>query len=166
MIEGRGASARKIARSEAVGSEVWRGYEEDAVRAMVRNAHAVAGSRAKSALAKDMLKIVAGEDISWDAFRSQHKDLTGAAAWKAYERLVESRRLDSSKQPVAWKEARSFISEMLRNETGPERVSGWLSGVAALWRLSGFGAAAVTFGLDLATIKSSVKNGKKVCLLF
>lgn len=147
LIHSHGSRSRKIRRSDAVGKDVYLGYEEDPVRALVMSASATAAGTAKSEMAKTMLEAFTGRDLKWTQFRDENMPEglnpgdkqymeTLVRLFREYDKEVEKRRIDSAKQPEAYKDAKEYIREMLRNQEPSERVFGFIRGIAALKYLS------------------------------
>ncbi len=72
VLKGRGSRARMIARTDAVGEDVSRGYEEDLISALVQAANSAAGGYAKGQVAQQATAAIMGRDISWQDFQEQH----------------------------------------------------------------------------------------------
>ena len=147
LVHSHGSRSRKIRRSDATGKDVYLGYEEDPIRALVMSASATAAGTAKSEMAKTMIEAFTGRDLKWKQFRDENmpeglkpgdKDYqaTLAKLFEKYEKEIEKRRIDSAKQPEAHKDAKEYIREMLRNQEPSERVFGFVRGIAALKYLS------------------------------
>ena len=167
IIHSRGSRSRKIARNEATGKDVWVGYEENAMKALSMAGNGTASGTAKRQMAKEMMQIITGTDISWPEFRDQylkeHDDVRSGDVsemfkiWRKYQKMVSSRRVDSATQPNAYKEALGYSREMLRNEEPSERVFGAIKGVAALKYLSGIAPGVVNMTALLTTVPASMK---------
>ncbi len=174
IIHSRGSRSRKIGRNEAKGKDVWKGYEEDAFRAMSLAGKSTAGGTAKRQMAKEMMRIVTGTEKSWADFREEYlkahpeiddKDwIQMKTVLKKYQDFVKEQRLDSATQPVAFKEANSFMREMLRNEEPAERVVGAIKGVAALKHLSGIAPGVVNMTALLTTVPSAMSHFGNISL--
>ena len=168
IIHSRGSRSRKIGRNEATGRDVWKGYEEDAFRAMTLAGKSTAGGTAKRQMAKEMMRIVTGTEKSWADFREEYLDthpeidekdwIQMKTVLKKYQDFVKEQRLDSATQPVAFKEANSFMREMLRNEEPIERVVGAIKGVAAFKHLSGIAPGVVNMTALLTTVPASMSH--------
>ncbi|GEM_PF-3303580 len=165
-IHSRGSRSSKIGRNVAVGDDVWRGYEEDSVRAMTMAAKSTAGGTAKRQMAQRMTKIITGMDIDWGEYREAHMKENGAVegdytastnAWKDYQKEVNERRIDSATQPNSYKEAVSYSRDMLRNEENSERIIGQLRGLAAFKHLSGVSSGIVNLTALGTTVPAAMK---------
>ena len=111
------------------------------------SASATAAGTAKSEMAKTMLEAFTGRDLKWTQFRDENMPEglnpgdkqymeTLVRLFREYDKEVEKRRIDSAKQPEAYKDAKEYIREMLRNQEPSERVFGFIRGIAALKYLS------------------------------
>ncbi|WP_288593060.1 PLxRFG domain-containing protein [uncultured Victivallis sp.] len=154
IIHERGSRSPKIGRSDARGEEVYLGYEEDALKRTVLSGRAVAAGTAKSQAAKSMMKAFTGTDLEWRDYKRENmpeniipgtpeyfKEL--ARIRRDYDAEVNERRIDSSKQPRAYKEALSFMNETLRNSEASERIIGRIRGITAIKYLSRPSSAAI-----------------------
>lgn len=157
LIHSHGSRSRKIRRDDRKGKDVYLGYEEDPVRALVMSASAVASGTAKSVMAKNMMDAFTGRDLKWRDFKAEHmpeglepgsRDYHAALArvHREYEREVDKRRIDSAKQPEAYRDGKDYIREMLRNQESSERITGFIRGVAALKYLSRISTGLVNLG--------------------
>ena len=141
IIHSRGSRSRKIGRDDAVGDDVFLGFEEDALRALTMAGKATASGTSKRLMARDMMRVFTGTDVSWE----EYQELRGVdtddpeavtQAWKNYEAQVNERRIDSGTQPLAYKDGKAFMENMLRNEEPIERTIGMLRGLTSLYYLS------------------------------
>ena len=163
LIHSHGSRSKKIRRDDRRGGDVYLGYEEDPLRALVMSASATASGTAKGLMARRMMEAFTGRDLKWKDYMKEHmpegldsssaeyyKEL--AKCHKEYEKEVDRRRIDSAKQPEAYKDAKSYIQEMLRNQEASERVFGFVRGVAALKYLSRISTSVV----NLTTLLTNV----------
>ena len=163
LIHSHGSRSKKIRRDDRRGRDVYLGYEEDPLRALVMSASATASGSAKGLMARRMMEAFTGRDLKWKEFMKEHmpegldsssaeyyKEL--AKCHKEYEKEVDRRRIDSAKQPEAYKDAKSYIQEMLRNQEASERVFGFVRGIAALKYLSRISTSVV----NLTTLLTNV----------
>ena len=175
IIHSRGSRARKIGRNEAVGDDVWQGYELDALKAIASAGKSIAGGTAKRDMAQHMMKIFTGTDISWDEFKAgkepdaelkksnfveyskQMREL-----WESYQEQVNERRIDSATQPEAYSEGVSYMNEMLRNEEDAERIFGIVRGLAGVKFLSGIAPALVNVTSLGTTVPAAMKALGKI----
>ena len=157
LIFSRGSRAHNIARSDATGAAVWRGYEEDPARALAGYAKAIAGGTAKREMAHAMLQAFTGTDVPWRQFKTDTlgadfkvtDDVTRkqlAEAHKAYRAFVRDRSIESGVQARAYADGKSYMLEMLRNDTPVERIVAVGKALAALKYLSGLAPAAINMG--------------------
>nr|DAS73004.1 MAG TPA: Chromatin remodeling complex ATPase [Caudoviricetes sp.] len=169
IIHERGSRSPKIGRSDARGEEVYLGYEEDALKRTVLSGRAVAAGTAKSQAAKSMMKAFTGTDLEWRDYKRENmpeniipgtpeyfKEL--ARIRRDYDAEVNERRIDSSKQPRAYKEALSFMNETLRNSEASERIIGRIRGITAIKYLSRPSSAAINL-TAMATNVPAAMNG-------
>ena len=163
LIHSHGSRSKKIRRDDRRGRDVYLGYEEDPLRALVMSASATASGTAKGLMARRMMEAFTGRDLKWKDYMKEHmpegldsssaeyyKEL--AKCHKEYEKEVDRRRIDSAKQPEAYKDAKSYIQEMLRNQEASERVFGFVRGIAALKYLSRISTSVV----NLTTLLTNV----------
>ena len=163
LIHSHGSRSKKIRRDDRRGRDVYLGYEEDPLRALVMSASATASGSAKGLMARRMMEAFTGRDLKWKDYMKEHmpegldsssaeyyKEL--AKCHKEYEKEVDLRRIDSAKQPEAYKDAKSYIQEMLRNQEASERVFGFVRGIAALKYLSRISTSVV----NLTTLLTNV----------
>jgi len=134
IIKGRGVRAHMIQRVDAKGLEVWEGYEEDPGIALAKYARSVSAGEAKKIMARDMLAHFTGTDISWKEFQGlEGEDVT----YEDYLDFVEERRVDPVNQENGFKEGKSYIEHMLRNDEAIDRLTGTIKGIAVLKYLGG-----------------------------
>jgi len=144
----RGSLSRTIARSDAKGEDVWKGYEEDVIIALTKAAQGAAGGEAKRVLAEKMVKLMTGTTETWQEYKER---LGKGAKWAKYKEEVDARRIDPTKQPNAYKDGMSYMENLLRNDEAADRVMGTIKGLAVLKYL-GFRVAAPAVNLTaLAT---------------
>jgi hypothetical protein len=133
IVKGRGHRAHMIARNIATGKNVWLGYEEDPLTSVAKYIRSLAAGEAKKRMSYDMMKYVTGTDISWSEWKKGKTDPT----YRDYMDFVKERRIDAYKQPNIFKEVRSYMEEVLRNQEFEDRVIGSIKGVAVLKYLAG-----------------------------
>ena len=169
IIHERGSRSPKNGRSDARGEEVYLGYEEDTLKRTVLSGRAVAAGTAKSQAAKSMMKAFTGTDLEWRDYKRKNmpKDIVPgtpeyfkelARIRRDYDAEVNERRIDSSKQPRAYKEALSFMNETLRNSEASERIIGRIRGITAIKYLSRPSSAAINL-TAMATNVPAAMNG-------
>ena len=122
-----------ISRADAKGKDVWEGYEEDPAIALAKYARSLSAGEAKKIMGRDMLLHFTGTDISWEDFQGMEPDAT----YEDYLKLIEERRVDPVNQPNAFKEGKSYMEHMLRNEEAIDRFTGSIKGIAVLKYLGG-----------------------------
>lgn len=151
VIKQRGSLARRIPRSTGVGLSVVKGYEEDPIRAMTAAATSVSGGAAKRLFSQQATLIISGYDVSFDDFAKDqfgegYKDLSAkdqVALKRKYVEWARNRRIDSSQQENAYRWAKDFSENILRNENDWERIGATLRGLTAAKYLSGLAGPAV-----------------------
>jgi hypothetical protein len=78
--------------------------------------------------------------------------------YSQYQDLVEDRKIDDQEQTVAWKDGKSFIENMIRNEESLDRIMGFFKGLAVLKYLAGRVSAPVINLTALATSAPGAMN--------
>lgn len=156
VVKARGHRAHMIERKMATGVDVWTGYEEDPVIALTKYARGLAAGEAKKNMALRMVRAFTGTDISWQQFKADNSEDT---KYEDYLEEVERRRINSSKQPNAFREGKMYLEDMLRNEEWMDRALGTIKGAAVLKYL-GFRIAAPVVNLTaLVTSVPAVMQG-------
>ena len=169
MFHAKGSGARKIARDGRKGEEVYKGYEEDALKAISMSVRSTAGGAAKRAMAKNMIDAFTGRDLRWEEYVKDNMDSSlddnsvefyesRAGLWQDYKKDVDERRIDSSQQPIAFKEGLEYMTEMTRNDTSSERVIGKFRAFAALKYLSGFSGGLVNLTALGTTVPAAMSH--------
>ena len=168
IIHSHGSRARKIGRDGRVGKDVYLGFEEDALRAVTMAGRSCAAGTAKRIMAKDMLEAFTGTDLNWNTYKAENMpdglqdgspeffEALGKVRAE-YEKAVEERRVDSSKQKNAYKEGKEFIQEMIRNQEPSERVFGFIKGIAAFKYLSGVSSGLVNLTALATSVPAAMK---------
>jgi N12 class adenine-specific DNA methylase len=155
VIKGRGVRQHMIARRDATGLDVWEGYEEDPAIALAKYARGLAAGEAKKIMAKDMLAAFTGTDISWSMYRGMEENPT----YEGYLEFVENRRVDPVNQSNAFKEGKTYIEHMLRNDEAVDRLTGSIKGLAVMKYLSGRVSAPLVNLTALVTSVPASMNG-------
>ena len=148
ILRGRGFRERMNQRSDAVGEEVWKGYEEDAATALAQYSQSLSHGMAKKQMALEMMKAFTGTDITWEEYKAERGE---SADYRDYQKMVKKRRIDAGKQPTIYKDVKSFMAEMLRNQEKIDRMMGVVKGLAVLKYLGLRVAAPVVNLTALAT---------------
>ena len=160
IIKGRGVRAHMIQRVDAKGLDVWEGYEEDPRIALAKYARGVSAGEAKKIMARNMLSHFTGTDISWQEFREMEGE---DATYEDYLEFIENRRVDPVKQPNAFKEGKSYIQNMLRNEEAVDRLVGAVKGIAVLKYLGGrISAPLVNLTALVTSVPASMEGFGKI----
>jgi hypothetical protein len=132
VIKARGHRAHMIKRKQAVGTDVWLGYEEDSSLALAQYAKGIAAGEAKKNMALNMVRHFTGTDVSWQQFKEMQSEKGEEATYEEYRDFVEEKRIHPTKQPNAFKEAKVFMEDMLRNQEHIDRLMGTIKGIAVL----------------------------------
>jgi len=156
IIEARGSRSHKIGRSEATGEAVVTGFETDILKAVAMAGKGTAGGSAKGMMAKEMMNAFMGIEKSWrqtlQEALAEDEDVDREALWEEWQAGVNERRIDSGLQPHAFEDGQDFMREMLRNDTGTERIMGKLRGIMAVKYLSSLATGLV----NLTSLVTSV----------
>ena len=154
MFHSKGSQSRKISRDGRKGSDVYMGFEEDALKALSMSITATAGGTAKRNMTKSMIEAISGRDLKWQEYLKENIDPSikeGSEAyydakielWPQYREAVIERSIQSDKQPQAFKESLSYMQDMQRNEEGSERIMGRFRAFAAFKYLSSFSSGLI-----------------------
>ena len=177
MVQSRGSRARKIGRDEAVGIDVWAGYEKDPIKALVLATTSIAGGTAKAEMARTMVNAMMGIETPWREYAQQNqgpdwdtlsREQRVARRLELYARWdaeVQERRLESGRQPLAFKDTLSFISEALRNEETMERIFGTIKGLTSLKLISGVKSGVVNLTTLVINVPSVFHQEGKIPIL-
>lgn len=161
IIHSHGSRSHKIKRDERKGKDVYLGFETDIIKAVMLTGSSIAGGSAKRIMAREMLESFTGQDLKWAQYKLENldKDIKPGTKeysakiselWLDYEKAVRDRSIESSKQPLAYKEGKEFINDMLRNDEKADRIFGLIKSGAALKYLSGLSSALINM-TSLAT---------------
>lgn len=143
-IKARGIRQHMISRNDAVGKDVWIGYEEDPIQALAKYARGVAAGEAKKIMANRMMRHFTGTDISWQDFKATRiaeLEADGVenpkVTYKDYLEFVKERRIDPIEQKNAYHDGQTFMMDMLRNDEAVDRFVGMVKGLAVMKYLAG-----------------------------
>ena len=143
MLKGRGGRSGGIQRSDATGINVWKGYEEDPVKAFAMAGMGLSGAMAKAELAKHMNDVINGTQESWQDYKKRIQDTT-STIWPSYAKYqaeCNARKIDAAKQPNLYKAMTQYSQNILRNDEGTDRIIGTMKSLAVLkylgFRLAG-----------------------------
>lgn len=172
IIHARGSGSRKIGRSDLVGEEVYLGYEEDALRAIAIATASTASGAAKSIVAKKMTAAFTGRDVTFQQFKDKNMDKTikentpeyveeMRRLHSDYAKLVESKRIHSSQDKI-YREAVSYMKEVLRNNSGSERVVGFIRSLASIKFLSSPSSAVINMTAMLTNAPAVMMHDAKI----
>jgi len=126
IFKSRGYLSSRLKR--LAGDEVWEGYEEDMGKALTQYGKSVAAGTAKRDTARAMVLAFSGRDYTWE----QYKTDVEKPEWAEYQRIVEERRIDERTQKNLFRDVRSFMIDILRNDEQVDRIIGTLKGLAVL----------------------------------
>jgi len=159
VIKTRGHRAHMVKRSKAKGKDVWIGYEEDPIQSLAKYGRGIAAGEAKKKMAFDMVRHFTGTDYSWEEYKEEQADLGKEAEYKDYIQFVRDRRVDPAGQPNAFKEGKTYMEDMLRNEEFIDRTIGTLKGLAVMKYLAGRVSAPIVNLTALITSVPAAMNG-------
>ena len=127
-FEARGFLRHKIGRSEAVGKDVVKGFEEDPIINATQYVMGIAGGTSKQLAASRMMKAFTGTDVSWGEFLEKNPK----AEYTDYLKMTKERGVSASEQKRAYSAVKKYIIENLRNEEFTDRALGAVKGLAVL----------------------------------
>ena len=110
------------------GDEIWEGYEEDMGRAFTQYGKNVAAGTAKRDTARAMVLAFSGRDYSWTDYKKEVE----APSYEECQDIVEKRRIDERTQKNLFRDVRSFMIDILRNDEEADRIMGTMKGLAVL----------------------------------
>jgi hypothetical protein len=128
VMRSHASTAFRIKRTPAKGKDVVIGYKEDMIFATVTAGRAIANGYAKRLMARDMYNAITGRWEPWNVWSKRNPGKT----FEDYSKWVYANRIDPGKQPNAYKDALTYMSDMLRNNEFGDRVIGFLQGLAML----------------------------------
>ena len=176
-IKARGVRAHMIGRNEAVGDDVWAGYEEDALTALGLYVRGVAAGEAKRRMSVEMMRGFTGTDIAWSTFKADYemympglqadidkefeagKRKNRQVMYKDYMKFVDKRRVSQRSQGNAYRDGTQYMLDMLRNDEAADRFMGQIRGIATLKYLAGRVAAPFVNLTALPTSTVAAMNG-------
>lgn len=126
LFKSRGYLSSRIKR--LAGDTVWEGYEEDMSKALIQYGKNVAAGTAKRDVAREMVLAFSGRDYSWEEYKQEVDN----PDWEDYKGIVEKRRIDERTQKNLFRDVRSFMVDVLRNDEAADRIMGTLKGLAVL----------------------------------
>jgi hypothetical protein len=159
IIKGRGHRAHMIKRQQAKGVDVWKGYEEDYVLALGKYVRGIAAGEAKKVMSLKLVQHFTGTDESFEQWESRREAAGEDTDYEFYLEEVEQKRVDPIKQPNAFKEGKSYMEDMLRNDEFIDRFIGTIKGVAVLKYLAGRVSAPVVNLTAMVTSAPATMNG-------
>lgn len=180
MMRENTSRAHRIGRRDATGMDVVKGYEEDALTAMAHSLSGIAGGTARSAMANNMYRIIAGMDENIEDYIKKHlpeldrnapdyqKKLEAArlAAVNEYYREAAEKAVDSARQPQLARYVDNYVKNMLRNTSGLERVVGFWKSLAAIKYLFRISGAFNNLGGAITTVPAVIDHHTKCGIAF
>ncbi len=162
MFKSRGARSKMIGRNQAIGQDVWKGYEEDPITAFTSSATGISGANAKGQLARNLHNIITGKTESWAEykFRYEMENMGEKASYRKYLDEVNERKIDPAKQKNAYNTIMSYSKELLRNDEQIDRIIGTMKGLAVLKYLAGRVSSPLVNLTALATSVPANMNGR------
>jgi len=155
ILRSHGSLAHRIRRSEAKGEDVWRGYSEEPLEAIVTAGRNIAAGHSKGIMARKMYNAIMGRDISWREFQIKNED----ADYEDYLNMVNERKIDPAKQPNAYKDGVDYMKDMLRSSEPLDRLIGIIKGFAMVKYIAGRVSAPVVNLTALPTVVVSSMKG-------
>jgi hypothetical protein len=140
IFKSRGYLSSRIKR--LAGDEIWEGYEEDMGKALTQYGKNVAAGTAKRDTARAMVLAFSGRDYSW----AEYKEEVDKPDYAEYEKIVEKRRISERSQKNLFRDVRSFMIDILRNDEQADRIMGTFKGLAVLKYL-GFRVSSATVNM-------------------
>jgi hypothetical protein len=160
IVKARGARTHMLKRSDATGKDVWLGYEEDPLIAILKSAFGVGGAEAKRQMVMEMTNIIMGTDVSWQVWRTQQiEEGIEKPVYKDYLKFVEARKIDPAVQKHAYEDATKYFQDMARNDESVDRLLGTLRGLGVTWYLAGRVSAPLVNLTALATSVPAAMKG-------
>ena len=126
IFKSRGYLSSRLKR--LAGDVVWEGYEEDMGKALTQYGKNVAAGTAKRDTARAMVLAFSGRDYSWADYKAE----VDKPDWKEYQEIIEKRRIDEKLQKNLFRDVRSFMIDILRNDEQADRIMGTLKGLAVI----------------------------------
>jgi hypothetical protein len=169
MIRENGAASSKIARRNAKGDEVVRGYIEDLEDAFNLHVGSVSGSIARNVMARKMIAAWNGMDFDRQEFiesripeglekGSEEYKKALLDATSEYYKEVHRRSMNSMRQPELAKYMDKYIKDMLRNPSDFETLLGFAKGLAAVRYLASVRSAVGNLLGAIATVPAEISN--------
>lgn len=124
IFKSRGYLSSRLKR--LAGDTVWEGYETDMGKALTQYGKNVAAGTAKRDTARAMVLAFTGRDYSWSDYKKEVEN----PDWEEYKKIIDERRIDESKQKNLFKDVRSFMIDVLRNDEQIDRILGTMQGLA------------------------------------
>ncbi len=105
-----------IGRSDAVGDNVSKGYEEDLLTALVQTSNSAAGGYAKGRVAQEATAAIMGRDISWEDFKTEHDDGTIEKLKAELDELKLDSSTDAAKKKILQEDLRKLRGSLFNKK--------------------------------------------------
>jgi 2'-5' RNA ligase len=159
LFKARGARSHMIRRSKKTGEEVYVGYEENPLIAITKYSRSLAGGEAKKNMALTMVRALTGTQETWGEYRERIEGAGDEADYEDWKKEVQTRRIDPIKQKNAYKDAKTYMEDMLRNQESIDRIIGTMKGIAVLKYLAGRVSAPVVNLTNMVAAVPATMNG-------
>lgn len=159
VIKARGHRVHMIQRATAKGEDVWAGYETDPAIASASYAKGLSSGESKRILAGDLVGAMTGTDYSWLQYKNDMRKIREKPDYQEYLKIVQERRIDPSEQKNAFRDAKVYMEDLLRNQEWIDRFIGGVKGVAVLKYLAGRVSAPVVNLTAMVTSVPASMNG-------
>ncbi|HBF42352.1 MAG TPA: hypothetical protein DDW42_01740 [Desulfobacteraceae bacterium] len=159
VIKARGHRVHMIQRATAKGEDVWAGYETDPAIASASYAKGLSSGESKRILAGDLVGAMTGTDYSWQQYKYDMRKIREKPDYEEYLKIVQERRIDPSEQKNAFRDAKVYMEDLLRNQEWIDRFIGGVKGVAVLKYLAGRVSAPVVNLTAMVTSVPASMNG-------
>jgi hypothetical protein len=120
IFKSRGGLVGRMKRNQATGTDVVKGYEEDAIKAFTSAAMGLAGTTAKGEMARKLINIQTGRTQSWEEFQLSSQDIH--PDYKEYLDECKKNRIDPAVSPEAYRDLNEYTKDMLRNPEQLDRI--------------------------------------------
>ncbi|MCG7851920.1 MAG: hypothetical protein MIO92_05305, partial [Methanosarcinaceae archaeon] len=159
VLKARGHRVHMIQRTMAKGQEVWKGYETDPARSAANYASGLAAGESKRILAADLVAAMTGTDYTWEQYKDDRLEFDEKPDYSEYLKVIEKRRIDPASQKNAFKDAKIYMEDLLRNNEWIDRFIGGVKGVAVLKYLGGRVSAPIVNLTAMVTSVPACMNG-------
>jgi len=126
IFKSRGYLSSRLKRLS--GDVVWEGYETDMGKALTQYGKNVAAGTAKRDTARAMVLAFSGRDYTWAEYKAE----VDKPSFAEYQAIVDKRRIDERTQKNLFRDVRSFMIDILRNDEQADRIIGTMKGLAVI----------------------------------